>query len=287
VILKTDKILPLVILFLSLPFLGHAQDCCGPGGGGGGGQFSSSDSDANYRLKDVRHYSYSARHFGFTVGLENSDCITPRVEYYTSLQANDRNSFNIYGALYYSVFPDEPHSHQADLCENIAWRLIASDNSRLTVRIDNETLFLFFPEDSGVKYAVFDPSIAYAYAFGFGDVSVSAGFPIDMTPETLFNSWACVGYEHPIGLGILLCPRFTMSPESSYSGTTFTLTFAWDSFYSKAALISNEDFSVISLRPYAEYTTLTNFVFWAGVDLFNIGKKEFFASPFIGVGYNF
>jgi hypothetical protein len=286
VILKTDKILPLVILFLSLPFLGHAADCCGPGGGGGGNQFSSSDSDANYRLKDVRHYTYGARHSGFSLGLESSDSITPRIEYYTTLQANEKNGFNLYGALYYSVYPDEPYSHQADLCENIAWRLTTSDNSRLTVRIDNETLFLYFPEDTGVKYAVLDPSIAFAYAFGFGDISVSAGFPINMT-ETLYNSWACVGYEHPIGLGISICPQFSMSPESSYSGTTFTLTFAWDSLFSRVALLTNEDFSVISLRPYVEYTTLNDFFFWAGIDLFNIGKKEFFVSPFIGIGYNF
>ena len=297
--LSTNKIFLLVILFLSLPFLGYAQDCCGPSGGGGGTQFVStansddSGADVGYRLKDVRHYAYSARHPGLTVGLESAGLtdkstinITPRVEYYTSLQANEQNNFDIYGAAFYTVFTDAPHSHQVDLSENIAWRFAVTEKSRLVVRIDNENLFVYFPEDSGIKYAVIDPSVGYVHALSFGDLSFYAGFPVSIKPETEFSSWACIGYEHPIGLGVSLCPRFALSPNASYTGTTLTLTFAWDSFYAKTALLTNEDFTAFHIRPYAEYT-LNHFIFWGGVDLFNLGKKEFSVNLFIGVGYNF
>jgi hypothetical protein len=292
--LTKGKILPLVILYLSLPISGQAQDCCGPGGGGGGGTLFSSSSDGNghYRLKGVRHYAYSGRHPGFTTGLESSGLtdkskigFTPRLEYFTLLQADERNSFEIYGAAFYTVFIDVPYSHQIDLSENIAWRFSITGNSRFVLRIDNEDLIVFFPNESGLKYAVTDPSIGYTVALDFGDLSFNAGFPISVKPETGFSSWFCLGYEHPIGLGVSLCPRFTLSPDASYSGTTLNLTFAWDSFFVKAALLSNKDFTVFQIRPYAEYT-LKHFVFWAGVDLDGIGG-EFSASPFIGFGYNF
>ena len=294
-IITNSKILLLVILYFSLPLLGHAQDCCGPSGGGGGGTLfiSSAANSEHYRLKNVRHYAYSARHPGFTVGVESSGLteisqisFSPRLEYFTSLQADERNSFDIYGAAFYTVFIEEPYSHQIDISENIAWRFAVTENSRLVVRIDNENLFVYFPKESGVKYAVLDPSIGYVAAFDFGDISLYAGFPVSLEPETTFLSWVCIGYEHPIGLGISLCPRFMLSPSASYTGFTLLLTFAWDSFYAKAALLVNDDFTVFHIKPYAEFT-LNHFVFLAGVDLSNIGKEEFSVNPFIGIAYNF
>jgi len=299
-ITPTGKIAPFIVLFLSLPFLLQAQDCCGPGGGGGGIQFdaSSGSGSDHYRLKGVRHYAYSGRHPGLTTGVESSGLadksqinLTPYLEYFTSVQANERNSFDIYAAAFYTVFVDEPYSHQIDLSENIAWRFAVTEKSRLLVRIDNENLFVYFPKESGFKYAVIDPSVGYVHALSFGDLSFYAGFPLSLAPQTGFFSWACFGYEHPIGLGVSLCPRFALvtadaSSAAAYTGSTLTLTFAWDSFYAKAALLANEDFTAFHIRPYAEYT-LKHFVFWAGVDLNNIGKKEFSASPFIGLGYNF
>ena len=296
-IYTTGKIAPLVILFLSLPFLGYAQDCCGPGGGGGGTLFTPTTAGSggvHYRLKDVRHYAYSARHPGFTAGLESTGLtdtsqisLTPRLEYFTSLQANEKNSFDIYGAAFYTVFTEAPYSHQIDLSENIAWRFTVTENSRLVVRLDNENLFVFFPKESGLKYAVLDPSVGYVHALSFGDLSFYAGLPVSIKPKTGLASWACFGYEHPIGFGVSLCPRFALYPDASYTGTTLTLTFAWDSFNAKAALLANENFKVYQLRPYVEYT-LKKFVFWAGVDLYNLGNKEKFSvNPFIGFGYNF
>jgi len=297
--LTKSKIWLLVILYFSLPVLVQAQDCCGPGGGGGGYQFSPSEDGGgseHYRLKGVRHYAYSGRHPGFTTSLESSGLtdkskigFTPRLEYFTSLQANERNSFEIYGVAFYTVFIDVPYSHQIDISENVAWRFAVTENSRFIFRIDNEDLIVFFPKESGLKYAVIDPSVGYTVALGFGDLSCNAGFPVsfpaDKKPETGFSSWVCLGYEHPIGLGVSLCPRFALSSDASYSGTTLNLTFAWDNFFAKAALLTNKDFTVFQIRPYAEYT-LKHFVFWAGVDLDGIGE-EFSASPFIGFGYNF
>ena len=297
-IITKSKTSALVILFFLLPFFGYAQDCCGPGGDGGGIQFSSSSGKGRvgYRLKGVRHYSYSGRHPGFTAGVESAGLtdksqigFTPRLEYFKSLQADERNSFDIYGAAFYTVFIDVPYSHQIDFCENIAWRFAVTENSRFVFRIDNENLVVFFPKDSGFKYSVIDPNIGYITALSFGDISFYAGFPVCIKPETGFLSWACVGYEHPIGLGVSICPRFALSPDASYTGTTLTLTFAWDSFYAKMALLANGrngDDTVFHIQPYFEYT-LNHFVFWAGVDLYSLGKEEFSASPFIGLGYNF
>jgi len=299
---KIVNIFLLVIFLFFIPVLTYAQDCCGPSGGGGGANFISSDDEdsdgaggVHYRLKNVRHYTYTGRHPGFTVGLESAGLtefskisFTPRLEYFQSLRANEKNSFDLYGAAFYTVFIDAPYSHQVDFSENIAWRHVITDDSRLIVRLDNENLFVYFPTESGFKYSVIDPSVGYVHALSFGDLSFIAGFPVSIKPETGLSTWACFGYEHPIGLGISVCPRFALSPDASYSGTTLTFTFIWDKFFAKAALLINEgkDSKVINLQPYLEYT-LDHFVFWTGVDLFYLGKEEFSASPFIGVGYNF
>ena len=241
-------VIPVCIAF---PFFTYAQDCCGPGGGGGGGAAPVSalvgSGDYIYRLKSVRHYAYSARHPGFTVGAEiggitdkGEASSTPRLEWQDSLAAGVLGSFDIYGAAFYSVFFGKPHSHQLDLSENIAWRFAPDEDSRLIVPLDNEDLVVFFPDKASFAYAVLDPSLAYSHAFGFGDISLSTGFPVLFKPESGLNSWFCLGYEHPIGISVSVCPRLALLPDSQYNGTTFTLTFAWDAFFMKTAFVANE-----------------------------------------------
>lgn len=292
-----SKRLVMIIVFTALPFFIYAQDCCGPGGGGGGGAPAISAvtgvGDYIYRLKSVRHYAYSARHPGFVAGVETGGItdggeanISPRIEYQGSLAAGGLGSFEVYGAAFYSVFFEKPHSHQIDLSENIAWRLAPDEDSRLVVRVDNEDLVVFFPDKATFAYAVLDPSLAYSRAFGFGDLSLSAGFPVLFKPETGLNSWFCLGYEHPIGLGLSVCPRLALLPDTQYSGTTFTLTFAWDAFFAKAAFVVNEDFTALSISPYAEFT-LGHIFFWARADFGGLGSGDISASPFIGAAYHF
>jgi hypothetical protein len=292
----------LVISFIFLTGFIYGQDCCGPGGGGGGGMPAISavagSGDYACRLKSVRHYSYSARHPGFTLGAEGGGItdggeasISPRVEYQGSPGAGARgtsslSSFDIYGAAFYSVFFEKPHSHQLDLSENIAWRLAPDEKSRIVVRLDNEDLVVFFPDKSTFAYAVLDPSLAYSRAFGFGDISLSAGLPVLFKPESGLNSWVCLGYEHPIGLSLSVCPRLALLPDTQYSGTTFTLTFAWDAFFAKAAFVVNEDFTALSISPYAEFT-LGHVFFWAGAGFGGLGSGDVSVSPFIGAAYHF
>jgi hypothetical protein len=280
-----------------LPFFAYTQDCCGPGGGGGGGSAPVSAvtgaGDYIYRLKSVRHYAYSARHPGFTAGAETGGItdggdanISPRLEYQGSLGAGSLSSFDMYGAAFYSVFFEKPHSHQLDLSENIAWRFSPDEDSRIVVRLDNEDLVVFFPDKATFAYAVLDPSLAYSRAFGFGDLSLSAGFPVLFKPESGLNSWFCLGYEHPIGLSCSICPRFSLTPDSGYSGVTLTLNFAWDKFFTKAAFVVNEDFSACDIRPYAEFA-LDHVIFHAGADFSGIGSGDVSVSPFIGAGWHF
>jgi hypothetical protein len=291
------KSLMIIIIFIALPFFAYAQDCCGPGGGGGGGApviaAVAGSGDYIYRLKNVRHYAYSARHPGFTAGLEGAGLtdggeanISPCLEYQTSVGLGPLGSLDVYGVAFYSVFFETPYSHQANLAENIAWRLAPDEKSRLTVRLDNEDLVVFFPDKATFAYAVMDPSLAYGRAFSFGDLSVSAGLPVLFKPESGLNSWACLGYEHPIGLGVSVCPRFTLLPDTQYSGTTFTLTFAWDRFFAKAAFVANKDFTALSISPYAEFT-LGHVIFHAGAEFNGIGGGDVSVSPFIGAGYHF
>jgi len=277
------------------PDFAYTQACCGPGGAGGGTPFfvSGGGSGVGYRLKTVRHYAYSARHPGFMTGLESAGLtdksevgFTPRLEYFRSLEANDRSIFDIYGGAFYTVFLYAPHSHQINLSENIAWRFVLTKNSRLVLRVDNENLAVFFPEESGIKYAVTAPSVMYSIALGFGDISVYAGFPVTVEPETRFASWAALEYEHPIGLGVSFSPYFDVSKRVSYSGITFTAFFAYNSFYAKAALPTNGDFTTFKIQPYLEYT-LRNFVFWGGAELSIQPDDKFSANPFVGLAYNF
>jgi hypothetical protein len=241
-----------------------------------------------YRLKNVRHYAYSARHPGFTAGLETGGItesgeanISPRLEYQGSF-----GSFDVYGAAFYTAFFEKPHSHQADFAENIAWRLAPDEDSRLVFRLDNEDLVVFFPDEVKFAYAALDPSAAYSRAFGFGDLSLSVGFPVLIKPEGGLNSYITLGYEHPIGLSVSLCPRLALVPNVLYSGTTLTLGFAWDKFFAKVAFVVNKDFSVVDIRPYAEFI-LGHIVFHAGADFGGIGTDDISVNPFIGVGYHF
>jgi hypothetical protein len=249
--------------------------------------------DYIYRLKSVRHYAYSARHPGLTAGLEGGGItnsgdanISPCLEYQGSWEAGALGSFDVYGAAFYSAFFEKPHSHQADLAENIAWRLAPDEDSRLVFRLDNEDLVVFFPDKAKFAYAALDPSAAYSRAFGFGDLSLSTGFPVLIKPGSGLNAWVCLGYEHPLGVSVSVCPCLSLVPGTQYSGTTFTLTFVWDRFFAKTAFAVNEDFSVCSISPYAEYT-LGRVIFWAGADFSGIGSGNVSTNPFIGAGYHF
>jgi hypothetical protein len=252
-----NRIACVITIGIALPFFAYPQDCCGPGGGGGGGSAPVSAvagiGDYIYRLKSVRHYAYSARHPGFSLGAETGGIteggeanISPRLEYQGSLTAGALGSFDIYGSAFYSVFFEKPHSHQLDLSENIAWRFSPDEDSRLVFRLDNEDLAVFFPDKAKFAYAALDPSVCYSRAFDFGDFSLGAGFPVLIKPESGLNSYAALGYEHPIGLSLSVCPRLALLPETRYSGTTFTLTFAWDAFFAKAAFVVNGDFTARS-----------------------------------------
>jgi hypothetical protein len=280
----------LAVIFILFPAFSYAQDCCGPGGGGGGLLWpSSSEGGTHYRIKGVRHYSYSLRHPGFKAGLESGSItdlstanFTPRLEY-----SNTFGSLEIYGGLFYTFFLDAPYSHQIDLCENISWKIAPADNTRLVFRLDNENIFVFFPEESGFKYSAVDPSAAWNAAFDFGDIMFSAGFPVIVTKESGQSGiWFCAGYEHPIGLSISLCPMFLLLPDAIYNGTTLTLSFVWDTFFVKAALLVNKDISDFQIHSYLEYT-VKHIVLWGGVKMSGIGKDDFFANLFVGAGYNF
>ncbi|MDR3114301.1 MAG: hypothetical protein LBU25_02140 [Treponema sp.] len=275
--------------FIALPFFARAQDCCGPGGGGGGAVFTTAQNHGvNYRIKNVRPYAYSVRHPGFTLGLETGGIpdgsranISPRVEYSGSF-----GSFDGYGGAFYSVFFGKPHSHQIDAAENIAWRLAPDKDSRLVFRIDNEDLLVFFPDTLLFAYAALDPGVAYSRAFGFGDLSLSLGLPALIKPERGLTSYVSLGYEHPAGLSLSVCPRLALVPAVLYSGTTVTLGFAWDKCFAKAVFIVNKDFSAVDIRPYGEFT-LGHVVFWAGAELGGLGGEDVSVNPFIGTAYHF
>jgi hypothetical protein len=277
------------VAFMALPLYAWAQDCCGPGGSGGAAVFAAIDSgDVNYRLKNVRPYAYSARHPGFVAGLESGGItdgtknnITPRVEYQGSF-----GSFDVYGAAFYSVFFDKPHSHQADLAGNIAWRLVPGENSRLVFRLDSESVAVFFPDAVTFAYAALDSNAAYSRAFAFGDLSLSLGFPALIRPEESLASYAALGYEHPIGLSVSICPRLALVPDTLYNGTTLNLGFAWDRFFAKAAFVANRDFTALDIRPYAEFT-LGHVVLWAGAEWGGIGTETVSLNPFVGAGHHF
>lgn len=287
-----SKRLTMIIMFIVLPFFTYAQDCCGPGGGGDApvalGAAATGSGDYIYRVKNVRRYAYSARHPGLTAGLESAYItdsgeanVSPRLEYSGSF-----GSFDVYGSAFYSVFFEKPHSHQIDLSENIAWPLAPDEKSRLVLRLDNEDLLVFFPDKAVFSYAALDPSLSYSRAFAFGDLSLSAGFPVLFKPEGGLNAWLAFGCELPIGLGLSVCPRLSLLPDTMYSGTTFTLSFAWDTFFAKAAFVVNKNFTACDIRPYTEFW-LGHLVFWAGAEFGALGSGDVSLSPFIGVGYHF
>jgi hypothetical protein len=285
------------ITFMLLPLFAYTQDCCGPGGGGGGAATISAavagSGDYIYRLKNVRYYAYSARHPGFTAGLEGggiSDgteaAVSPRLEYQGSWGAGALGSFDVYGAAFYTVFFEKPYSHQADLAENIAWRLAPDEKSRLVFRLDNEDLAVFFPDTAILAYAALEPGAAYSRAFGFGDLSLSAGFPVLFKPDSSLASWLALSYEHPVGLSVSISPRFALVPDTLYNGTTLALSFAWDRFFAKAVFVVNDDYSAWDIRPYAEFT-LGHVVLWAGAEFGSIGTDTVSTNQFLGAGYHF
>jgi hypothetical protein len=272
-----------------LPLSARAQDCCGPGGGGGAAVFDAAENaGAEYRLKNARRYAYSMRHPGFTAGLEAGG-ITDRVDANLSPHIEYSGSFgsiDLYAAVFYSAFFGKPHSHQLDAAVNVAWRLAPDESSRLVFRLDAEDLAVFFPDDVVYAYAAREPGVSYSRAFWFGDLSLSLGFPVLLEGDGGLNSYATLGYEHPIGLGVSARPRLSLIPDAEYSGSTLTLTFAWDTFFVKAAFIMNGDSSACNVRPYLEYTA-GHVVLWGGVEFDGLGETDVSVNPFLGAGYNF
>ena len=248
--------------------------------------------DYSYRLRNVRHYAHSARHPGFTAGLEGGAgdgagaLVSPSLEYQGSWGAGALGSFDVYGAAFYTVFSEKPYSHQVDLAENIAWRLVPYEKSRLVIRLDNEDLAVFFPDKVTFAYAVLEPGLAYSRAFAFGDLSLSAGFPVLFKPESGLNSWLALAFEHPVGLSVSICPRMALVPDARYNGTTLALGFAWDRFFAKAAFVTNSDLTALGVSSYAEFT-LGHVVLRAGADFAGLGTETVSASPFAGAGYHF
>ena len=135
----SKRIVCVITICIALPLFAYAQDCCGPGGGGGAAVFAAAGNEgAAYRLKSVRHYAYSARHPGFTVGAEAGGItdsgeanISPRAEYQGSWGAGALGSFDVYGGVFYSAYFEKPHSNQLDTAVNVAWRFVPDEKSRL------------------------------------------------------------------------------------------------------------------------------------------------------------
>jgi hypothetical protein len=79
---------------------------------------------------------------------------------------------------------------------------------------------------------------------------------------------------------------FLLMQDALYNGTTLTLSFAWDTFFAKAALLANRDMSGFQIHSYLEYT-VKHTVLWGGVKMSGLGDGDFFANLFVGAGYNF
>jgi hypothetical protein len=181
--------------------------------------------------------------------------------------------------------------------EEIGYNLKLGEVSTLSFILNNVNEWRTVPalEDGETIKGVLDPGIKYTHTFGFGDLYIRAGFPLDYLTgvkdaEFINSVYGLLGASIPAGIGVFgaeLTPfSYTISPEEARGlvGYELLLNYETDKWYAEVELIADGDFAAFIITPRFEYY-LNALTFYAGVELADL-DGETAVSPFIGIRYS-
>jgi hypothetical protein len=254
-------------------------------------------------LCGVVNFFAGAEPIGLTAGLEFglgdvADTvvfgITPEIEY-----ENSFGDFDLYAdASYTAAFPEDDSTHDFYLELEAGYNL-SFGASTLSFILNNANDFHAAPDwgdDVNTVGGTLEPAVKYAYTFGFGDLFLRLGFPIEYVHQGVFTdddevgvaTKLVLGMEDVFGFGAEVTLNFGLSPDAEYGETEFLVTYENGPFYGEVDIIAAQDFDSVSITPEFDYTIKDVFTIYANIEFGNIGGEgDVSVTPAIGVQYHF
>jgi hypothetical protein len=174
---------------------------------------------------------------------------------------------------------------------NAAYNFEISERFTLSPGLDNQNQFDFTPDANSLSsngeflsYAVLEPSLRIGYDLGFGDISVSNGFPFAYAGDMALDYTLSLTFNSLFGFGLTLSSQFwnlwvdrdseygRTNPVFQYGETELVLNFWRGSFFASLTLTADEAFRRFSVEPYLSYRIKTTSLF-AGVLFNNLGAE--------------
>jgi hypothetical protein len=245
----------------------------------------------------------AAEPIGLTAGLEAGlgnvadkagFSITPEIEY-----ENSFGDFDLYGdASYTAAFGEEDSVHDFYLELEAAYNL-SFGASALSFILNNINDFHAAPDWGDRVNAIggtLEPAVKFTQTFGFGDLFLRLGFPVEYVHQEVLYADDEVGAAAKLvlgmadvyGFGAEVTLHFPLSPEAGYGETEWLVTYENGPFYGEVDIIAAQDFESLAITPEFDYSINDSFTVYAKVELGNIGGEgDVSVTPALGVKYHF
>jgi hypothetical protein len=200
---------------------------------------------------------------------------------------------------------DEDTYHLLYLEEEAGYNFGLGDAMTLSVILNNQNNIMISPDaDSGTNPfdGVLEPSVKFAYAAGFGELSAQAGLPIGYAApyedipgvsedggDTTIETYLTLAWASTFGLGVELTPKLALSPDSEYAGFDFLVSYETGPIYAEVEvnLPREIDDEGVTVTPEFDYA-FNNFTFYVKSEFGGIGGEgDVSISPAIGAKYSF
>jgi hypothetical protein len=246
----------------------------------------------------------AAEPIGLTAGLEAglgnvADSvvfgITPGIEY-----ENSFGDFDVYaGASYTAVFEEDDTAHDVYLEAEGAYNLPLGTASVLSFILNNSNDFHAAPDwgdDVSAAGGTLEGGIQYTQTFGFGDVFVYLGFPVEYAhqgvltddDEAAVTAKLTLGMAGVFGFGAELTFNYALSPDAEYGETELLLSYENGAFYGEVGVIAAQEFESFAITPEFDYSINDAFTVYVNAEFGGIGgEDDISVTPALGVKYHF
>jgi hypothetical protein len=221
--------------------------------------------------------------------------ITPEIEFENSFGA-----FVVYAdASYTAAFEEDGATHDFYLELEAGYNLSLGSSSVLSFIVNNANDFHAAPKwGDGVVTVngTVEPKIKFTQTFGFGDLFLQVGFPVEYAHQGAFKGYdeaavgtnLVLGLASEFGLGAELTLNFGLTPDAGYGETELLLTYENGAFYGEVDLIAAEKFESLAITPEFDYTINDVITIYVNAEFGNIGGEGSMSiTPALGVKYHF
>ena len=219
--------------------------------------------------------------------------ISPEIEYENSFGA-----FDLYGdASYTAAFEEEGAAHDFYLELEAGYNLSLGASSVLSFILNNANDFHAAPTwGVGTVSGTVKPMVKFTQTFGFGDLFLRLGAPIEYAHQGVLPAAdeagvaldLVLGLASGFGLGAELTLNFPLVPDAGYGETELLVTYENGPFYGEVDIIAAEKFDSVAITPEFDYTIKDVFTVYVNTEFGNIGGEgKVSISPALGVKYHF